>query len=240
VPGGQLGSFVASRTEAGTLVWRAATQRRPRAALRWKILAAVVGTAAGLALVGRLNWEGSPARAARAAQARASAEPRGDAPSTVEAPAPARGDALAIAEPAAGSARPVTGAGEPAPPPVTAGRRGAARAAPAPSTPASEAKHTEPAHAESAREVRSHGAAAHDRDHRHPNEPSPRDGFISVYVEPWAEVTVDGRRAGVTPLMRLPAKPGRHVVTLRGVARTRTVRVHVASRRNTLVDEDLR
>jgi serine/threonine-protein kinase len=40
------------------------------------------------------------------------------------------------------------------------------------------------------------------------------DGFLLVLVKPWADVAVDGKRAGQTPLPRFPLRPGAHSVVL--------------------------
>jgi serine/threonine-protein kinase len=39
-------------------------------------------------------------------------------------------------------------------------------------------------------------------------------GMLQIGVRPWAEVTVDGRNLGTTPLDRIPLGAGRHVVRL--------------------------
>ncbi len=51
---------------------------------------------------------------------------------------------------------------------------------------------------------------------------SPRSGppgFLSVNVHPWAEVVIDGRSWGTTPIIRRALRPGRHVLVLRNPAR---------------------
>jgi hypothetical protein len=40
-------------------------------------------------------------------------------------------------------------------------------------------------------------------------------GMLQIGVRPWAEVAVDGREVGTTPLDRIPLGAGRHVVKLR-------------------------
>jgi serine/threonine-protein kinase len=48
-------------------------------------------------------------------------------------------------------------------------------------------------------------------------DPAPRaeePGWLLVVVTPWAEVTVDGKPAGQTPLTRIPVLPGAHSVVL--------------------------
>jgi hypothetical protein len=40
-------------------------------------------------------------------------------------------------------------------------------------------------------------------------------GLLQIGVRPWAEVAVDGRVVGTTPLDRIPLPAGRHVVSLR-------------------------
>jgi serine/threonine-protein kinase len=42
----------------------------------------------------------------------------------------------------------------------------------------------------------------------------PRDGWLLVLPKPWAEVTVDGRVVGQTPLARIALSPGPHSVVL--------------------------
>ena len=41
-----------------------------------------------------------------------------------------------------------------------------------------------------------------------------RQGWLLVLARPWADVTVDGRRVGETPLARIPLAPGSHGVVL--------------------------
>jgi serine/threonine-protein kinase len=57
-----------------------------------------------------------------------------------------------------------------------------------------------------------------------------RIGHLTVAVLPFAEVTVDGRVVGTTPLRNLPLRPGAHTVELRNVGlHRRVVRIeHVA------------
>jgi serine/threonine-protein kinase len=44
--------------------------------------------------------------------------------------------------------------------------------------------------------------------------PTPAEGWLLLLVQPWADVTVDGRPAGQTPLARVPLAPGPHSVVL--------------------------
>ena len=47
-------------------------------------------------------------------------------------------------------------------------------------------------------------------------EAKPRgQGYVNVYADPWAYVYVDGRKRGLTPLMRLALPAGAHSVTLK-------------------------
>ncbi len=51
-----------------------------------------------------------------------------------------------------------------------------------------------------------------------------KNGYLSVAVLPFAEVTIDGRAAGTTPLRHLPLRPGTHVVELRNEGLRRSTR----------------
>jgi serine/threonine-protein kinase len=42
----------------------------------------------------------------------------------------------------------------------------------------------------------------------------PIQGWLLVLPKPWAEVTVDGRALGPTPIDRIPLAPGSHAVIL--------------------------
>jgi serine/threonine-protein kinase len=42
----------------------------------------------------------------------------------------------------------------------------------------------------------------------------PIQGWLLVLPKPWANVTVDGRALGATPLERIPLAPGSHAVIL--------------------------
>jgi serine/threonine-protein kinase len=42
----------------------------------------------------------------------------------------------------------------------------------------------------------------------------PVQGWLLVLLKPWADVTVDGRTLGATPLDRIPLSPGSHAVIL--------------------------
>jgi hypothetical protein len=42
-----------------------------------------------------------------------------------------------------------------------------------------------------------------------------RNGYLTIAVLPFAEVIVDGRAAGTTPLRNLSLKPGVHTIELR-------------------------
>ena len=44
--------------------------------------------------------------------------------------------------------------------------------------------------------------------------PSPLLGWLKVLPKPWADVTVDGRVIGQTPLPPIPLAPGSHSVVL--------------------------
>lgn len=44
--------------------------------------------------------------------------------------------------------------------------------------------------------------------------PQPRKGKLSVYAEPWAEIYIDGRAYGQTPLADLSLSSGSHEVVL--------------------------
>jgi hypothetical protein len=40
------------------------------------------------------------------------------------------------------------------------------------------------------------------------------DGWLLVLVTPWAEVSIDDKPVGQTPLRRIPLRPGPHTVVL--------------------------
>jgi serine/threonine-protein kinase len=44
--------------------------------------------------------------------------------------------------------------------------------------------------------------------------PSPLLGWLKILPKPWADVTVDGRVVGQTPLPAIPLAPGSHSVVL--------------------------
>ncbi len=44
--------------------------------------------------------------------------------------------------------------------------------------------------------------------------PSEPDGYVNINVRPWATVSIDGVDKGATPLKRIPAAAGRHIVVL--------------------------
>jgi len=39
-------------------------------------------------------------------------------------------------------------------------------------------------------------------------------GYVSIFTEPWANVRIDGKSVGVTPLKKFPVTVGRHRVQL--------------------------
>jgi serine/threonine-protein kinase len=39
-------------------------------------------------------------------------------------------------------------------------------------------------------------------------------GYLSLDSEPWANVSLNGKQLGSTPLVRIPLPPGKHVLTL--------------------------
>jgi serine/threonine-protein kinase len=132
------------------------------------------------------------------------------------------------APPAATSALPPTAS--PAPPTASAAPPTASpappTASPAPPT-ASPAPPTEHAAAPTARPARVHHSAV-------------APGFVNVYSDPWANVTVDGHPLGVTPLAHVRLAPGVHRLRLvnpkaRPVERT----VRIESGKTELIDVDL-
>jgi serine/threonine-protein kinase len=40
-------------------------------------------------------------------------------------------------------------------------------------------------------------------------------GFLNIYAEPWAEVSIDGKTVGSTPLMKVKVAAGEHAITFR-------------------------
>src|SRR5262249_44486662 len=68
----------------------------------------------------------------------------------------------------------------------------------------------------------------------------PSPGFINIYAEPWAYVIVDGKRAGTTPMMKLPLAAGSHRVRLESPGRRAVQRiVNVTPRQTQLLNVDL-
>lgn len=47
---------------------------------------------------------------------------------------------------------------------------------------------------------------------RAPTPPLARQGFLTVNATPWAELSVDGRLVGTTPIAELPVPAGRHTL----------------------------
>lgn len=66
-------------------------------------------------------------------------------------------------------------------------------------------------------------------------------GRIVVRVNPWAEVTLDGKRVGLTPLAPIEVVPGKHRITLANseLGKTKNVTVDVRSRKDEIVRVDL-
>ncbi len=207
----------ASRTEVVHTRRLPAAERRRRPAVAIA-LGAVVAAALVAALLIRRDREGalvpstvpsptaSPSSPAVAGAA--PALPYTLAPDTTVATPPARGPESAPtalrASPAAGMPSP-TGATTPRPvsPPVTA----AAAPSPTPSTPAAVPSTTPPSPRE-ATVVPTAPAPP-------PATPAPPiQGWLLVLPKPWAEVMVDGRVVGTTPLARFPLPPGSHSVVL--------------------------
>lgn len=67
-------------------------------------------------------------------------------------------------------------------------------------------------------------------------------GTLQVVVLPWADVTVDGRGAGTTPIPAIPLPPGPHTVVLRNaeLGASRTLPVVIKPGKPTLLRVDLR
>jgi serine/threonine protein kinase len=112
---------------------------------------------------------------------------------------------------------------EPGPPPIAHAPAPPIAPEPAPPTPSLPAVVVTP--------------AEEPRPHKHaPLAP----GFVNIYAEPWANVAVDGKPAGSTPLARLALPPGVHRVRLthpksRPIERT----VRIESGKVELLDVDL-
>lgn len=67
------------------------------------------------------------------------------------------------------------------------------------------------------------------------------EGALSVRVHPWAEVELDGRSLGLTPLSAVPVTSGRHQLVLRNpeLGLERKLRVTIRAGAEVLVKEDL-
>jgi hypothetical protein len=71
--------------------------------------------------------------------------------------------------------------------------------------------------------------------------PSPRTGWLNVSAQPWANVSVDGRRVGPTPLVGLALPAGRHRLRFEKEHRETLERViQVLPNQTQLVDVDLK
>jgi hypothetical protein len=66
--------------------------------------------------------------------------------------------------------------------------------------------------------------------HGDENPADARNGYLTVAVLPFAEVTVDGRVAGTTPLRNLPLRPGAHSIEISNVG------LHRHTHRNQRID----
>ena len=68
----------------------------------------------------------------------------------------------------------------------------------------------------------------------------PPTGFLNIYAEPWAKVSIDGAPIGTTPLSRWPLRTGPHRVHLENPS-TRAIDrvVHIESGETQLLDVDL-
>ncbi|MCA1665370.1 MAG: PEGA domain-containing protein, partial [Myxococcales bacterium] len=65
-------------------------------------------------------------------------------------------------------------------------------------------------------------------------------GYVNIYAEPWATVTIDGNNAGTTPLARIPLSAGVHRIRLLHPPAARIERlVHIERGQTELVDVDL-
>jgi hypothetical protein len=55
-------------------------------------------------------------------------------------------------------------------------------------------------------------------------------GYLTINAQPVAQVTIDGRAAGTTPIMRYALPPGAHEVTLTTESgATRTITLEIVS-----------
>jgi serine/threonine-protein kinase len=85
-----------------------------------------------------------------------------------------------------------------------------------------------------------------ERPAKRPREPRPvrhaaaAPGFVNIYADPWAHVSVDGRALGATPLAHIPLPAGTHRLRLEN-PKTRPVErlVHIESGKTELIDVDL-
>jgi serine/threonine protein kinase len=78
---------------------------------------------------------------------------------------------------------------------------------------------------------------------RAPTKPpaaAPQPGYLNLYAEPWAHVSIDGTRAGTTPLARFPVSAGSHRVRFENPHAKPVERVvHVEAGQTQLLDVDL-
>jgi serine/threonine-protein kinase len=135
----------------------------------------------------------------------------------LQPPAPVPSPALAQKDP------PPVAAATPDPEPVPS--------QPAPSQPApTQPTPPEPVAAPQPAVARSHGPA------------KPSRGKLLVRVNPWADVVVDGRMVGATPLSPLDVSAGKHSVTVTNseLGKTKTVAVEVRANRQELVEINLK
>jgi serine/threonine protein kinase len=60
-----------------------------------------------------------------------------------------------------------------------------------------------------------------------PEAPTPSRGYVTVHATPWAEVELDGRSLGTTPIRRTAIGPGSHVLVFENPPLGRTLRVPI-------------
>jgi serine/threonine-protein kinase len=67
-------------------------------------------------------------------------------------------------------------------------------------------------------------------------------GTLQVVVLPWADVSVDGKSIGTTPIPSMQLSPGNHTVTMRNseLGASRTVTVTIKPGKPALVRVDFR
>jgi serine/threonine protein kinase len=116
-----------------------------------------------------------------------------------------------------------------------------------PPPPPPEAAVAEPAESSSSREARAvpdqapAGPTRTTPSKREAIKPRPSSGFVNVYAEPWADVWIDGKLIGTTPIMRARIEAGEHRLELRNPSfPSLEKRLHIRKGATELVDVRLK